>query len=330
MGDDPTATAKKMEAKPTFSEATMEVYEELKPTWRSDRYRNQWIDNMKSLVFPALGDVTVDEITGPMVRDAVASFWHTTPETGRRTLRRIGTVMDFAHSKGWCDQELPMRSIKRGLGKQRVRKVSHPAMEWKLVPNFIIDMPTLGKQNDLVLSCLEFLILTAARSGEAREAVWGEIDLENAVWSIPADRMKGGIAHRVPLSKAAITILERRLALRRDAADDDELIFSNKPRGRKKASPMYAYALSRFMERASVKATPHGFRSSFRDWCSDEAVTPREVAEAALAHEVGGVEGAYARSDHFDRRVVVMDRWSRFLRPELHADETVVPIRAAG
>ena len=157
--------------------------------------------------------------------------------------------------------------------------------------------------------CLRFLILTAARSGEARGATWTEMDPEAREWRIPGERMKGGVAHRVPLSNAALAVLERARAL----DDGSGLVFPSPLRAGHPLSDMSLTKLLRDRGLAD-RATVHGFRSAFRDWCAD-AGTPREVAEAALAHTVGGVEGAYFRSDLLERRRGLMDAWAAFLKP---------------
>ena len=154
----------------------------------------------------------------------------------------------------------------------------------------------------------EFLVLTAARSGEVRGAVWSEFDLEAAVWTIPGERMKGGREHRVPLSDRALALLDEARAL----DDGSGLVFPS-PVGRK---PMSTSTFSQLLRELDIDGVPHGFRSSFRDWCSEFARAPGEVAEACLAHVVKGVEGAYARSDLLDRRRNLMQRWARYLNPE--------------
>ena len=155
--------------------------------------------------------------------------------------------------------------------------------------------------------CLRFLILTAARSGEARGATWAEVDFEATEWRIPGERMKGGREHRVPLSDAAVAVLERARGL----DDGSGLVFPSPLRPGRPLSPMTLTKILRDRGLAD-RATVHGFRSAFRDWCA-ETGKPREVAEAALAHTVGGVEGAYFRSDLYARRRVLIDQWAAFL-----------------
>ena len=162
----------------------------------------------------------------------------------------------------------------------------------------------------------EFLVLTAARSGEVRGATWSEMDTDGATWTIPGERMKGGREHRVPLSDRALAVLQEARAL-----DDGSSLVFPAPAGRK---PMSDSTLSKLLRERGVDAVPHGFRSTFRDWCSEAAQAPREVAEACLAHVVRGVEGAYARSDLLDRRRKLMDRWAAYLASD--AGDKVVPM----
>ena len=244
-----------------------------------------------------------------MIRDVLAPIWLEIPETAKRVKQRIGTVLDFAQAKGWRDTEAPMRSVTRGLAKQSTQQNHFAALPWQEVPSFVAGMSETLKTGETVRLALEFLILTAARSGEAREARWSEVDLKKKVWTIPAARMKAGRAHRVPLSNRAIEVLERMRELRR-SDDPDAFIFE----GQKPGRPFSDMTLSMPLRRTGLHFTVHGFRSSFRDWCAEATDTPREVAEACLAHKVKGVEAAYARTDHFEKRRAVMDAWSVFVR----------------
>ncbi len=308
-GEDPVAERRRVkEATPTFREAALMVHAEHRPSWKSSKHAEQWLTTLETHVFPRLGDLPIDQVDGPMVRDILADIWLTIPETARRVKQRVGTVLDFAHAKGWREAEAPLRSITRGLPKQPKIKEHLAAMPWRDVPGFIANMADTLKTGEPVRLTIEFLILTAGRSGEVRGSRWSEIDMAAKVWSIPAGRMKAGRAHRVPLSDRAIEILERMRALRRtDAAD--ALIFE----GQKPGRPLWGMSLMMPIRRAGLPITIHGFRSAFRDWCAEATNTPREVAEACLAHVVrNAVEAAYARTDHFDKRRTVMDAWALF------------------
>ncbi|MBT4770617.1 MAG: integrase arm-type DNA-binding domain-containing protein [Rhodospirillaceae bacterium] len=304
-GLDPVAERRKGKTKvPTFREVAKMVHAEHLPSWKNPKHGKQWITTMEQYVFPKLGDVQVDKITAYMVREALLDIWLKIPETARRVRQRIGTVLDYAYSRDWRDQEAPMRSVSKGLPKQPKVQKHFPAMPWQDVSDFVTNMSDAIKATDTVLRAIEFTILTAARSGEVRLATWGEIDLDKATWTIPAERMKAGVEHRVPLSDRAVEILQEI-----GVGDKDILIF----KGRKAGRPLSDMSLTMPLRRANLGITVHGFRSAFRDWCAEATNTPREVAESCLAHTVkDATERAYARTDYFDKRRVVMNQWGAY------------------
>jgi integrase len=324
-GQDPVAEKRRARiAMPTFREAAIMVHQEHRPSWKNPKHAQQWLSTLEAYVFPSLGDLPVNQIDGPMVRDVLAVIWLSIPETARRVRQRIGTVLDFAHAKGWREAEAPIRSISRGLPKQPKIKGHFAAMPWQEVPSFIINMGDTLNATQPVLLAIEFLILTAARSGEVRGATWSEFDLETKTWLIPAERMKGGRAHRVPLSGRAMEILDRMGAFSRTTGAE-AYVFEGQKQGR----PLSDMTLTMPIRRAELAITVHGFRSAFRDWCAEATSTPREVAEACLAHVVkNAVEAAYARTDHLDRRRVVMDAWAAYCAGA-DQDGKVVPIQGA-
>jgi len=278
------------------------------PSWKSAKHAKQWLSTLEAHVFARLGALPVDQIDGPMVRDVLSEIWLTIPETARRVRQRIGTVLDFAHAKGWRDAEAPLRSISRGLPPQPKIKEHLAAMAWQDIPAFIANMDDVLQAGETVQLAIEFLILTAARSGEVRGATWAEFDLEAKAWTIPAGRMKAGRKHRVPLSERAIEIHERMNTFRR-IDDPDAFVFEGKRAGR----PLSDMTLTMPIRRAKLPITVHGFRSTFRDWCAEETSIPREIAEACLAHTVrNAVEAAYARTDHFDKRSILMQSWADY------------------
>lgn len=323
-GDDPIAERRRAKmSMPTFSETAVMVYEEHRPSWKNPKHAAQWLTTLETYVFPTIGNLPVNQVSGPMVRDVLANIWLTIPETARRVRQRIGTVLDFAHAKGWREAEAPLRSISRGLPKQPKGKVHLPALAWTNVPNFIADMSDTLQAGENVRLAIEFLILTAARSGEVRGACWLEIDTETRTWSIPADRMKAGRAHRVPLSDRALEILHHMRKARR-TTDPSSFIFEGQKIGR----PLSDMTLTMPIRRAKLQITIHGFRSTFRDWCAEATSTPREVAEACLAHVVrNAVEAAYARTDHFEQRRDVMDAWESHCMNIAH-DEKIISLKA--
>ncbi len=324
-GEDPVAARRQAkDVTPTFREAALMVHKEHLPSWKNAKHAKQWLTTLEQHVFPRFGDFPVSQVDGPMVRDALAVIWLDIPETARRVRQRIGTVLDFAHAKGWREAEAPLRSISRGLPKQPRVREHFAAMPWREVPDFITNIGDILQASETVRLAIEYLILTAARSGEVRGATSLEIDLEARAWSIPADRMKAGRAHRIPLSDRAIEILQRMSAFRR-TAKPDALVFE----GMKVGRPLSDMSLTMPIRRAGLPITVHGFRSSFRDWCAEATNTPREIAEACLAHSVrDAVEAAYARTDHFENRRGIMDAWAEFCVGDVESGK-VVPIKEA-
>jgi len=297
---------------PTFRDVAILVHGEHLPGWRNKKHAAQWLSSLEAYAFPRLGNLPIDQIDGPMVRDVLAEIWLGIPETARRVRQRIGTVLDYAHAKGWRDAEAPMRSVSRGLPRQPKTKQHLAAMPWQEAPTFVANIADTLKTAENVRLALEFLIFTAARSGEVRGAQWSEIDFDNHIWTVPGERMKAGKTHRVPLSPRAIQILKRMKGLRRTATPA-QLIFE----GQRPDRPLSDMSLTMPLRRAGVRYTVHGFRSTFRDWCAEEAEIPREVAEACLAHTLRNpVEAAYARTDHLERRRDVMRQWHDFLISE--------------
>lgn len=288
----------------TFEEATRKVHVNLLPTWRNPKHGKIWISSMENHVFPIIGTRPLDTISTTDVLDVLSPIWTETHDTARRIKQRIAVVFDWAKGAGHYTGENPVNGIKKALPTVK-RRVTHMAsMSWQELPEF---MQSLKERSGVSARCLEFLILTCVRSGEARGARWSEI--EGGVWTIPADRMKGGVTHRIPLTDDALALLDDVRGL------DPELIFPSLQSGKqgkaKEQSVNVFKALFKRMKREGF--TTHGFRSTFRDWCSESARADRELAEAALAHTTGNaVERAYARSDLFERRRGLMESWSRY------------------
>jgi integrase len=239
-----------------------------------------------------------------MVRNVLAEIWLTKPETARRVRQRIGAVLDWAYASGYRETEAPMRSISKGLPRQPKKGDSHfAAMPYAEVPPF---MTRLKERESFTRLALQFAILTAARSGEVRGATWDEIDFDAALWTIPADRMKAKREHVVPLPEPAVRVLRRCSQLR---SGDEQLIFP----GIRPRQPMSDMTLTKLLRELKVPVTVHGFRSSFRDWASEETDVQGEVAEAALAHTVPNKTGAaYRRGSLLEKRRALMRDWARF------------------
>ena len=325
-GDDPVAARRQAkDAMPTFREAAVMVHKEHRPSWKNPKHTKQWLSTLETYVFPRLGDLPVDQVDGPMVRDVLANIWLTIPETARRVRQRIGTVLDFAHAKGRREAEAPLRLITKGLPKQPKVKQHMAALPWQETPEFIGSMEEVLKASEKVRLAIEFTILTAARSGEVRGARWAEFDIEDRLWQVPAERMKAGRAHRVPLSNCALEIIQKMQDYRR-ADDPDGYVFE----GQKVGRPLSDMTLTMPIRRAELPITMHGFRSSFRDWCAEATNTPREVAEACLAHVVKDqAEAEYARTDHPERRRDILQMWSDCCLGSGHQGKAV-PIKGAG
>lgn len=296
---------------PTFKEAAIQVHAERLPGWKNAKHAAQWLSTLGTYAFPKIGSKLVSEIGSGDMHDVAAAIWLTRPETARRVLQRLGTVLDYAHAKGWRASEAPVRAVRAGLPRNTGGRKHFPAMPWQDVPAFIAEMPRKVQSEEGIRLLLEFLILTASRTGEARGIRWCEVDLDAAVWTIPGNRMKAGKAHRVPLSGRVVDILKHMARFRR-WPQETAYIFE----GRKSGRPYSDMTLLNAMKRAGYPYAPHGFRSSFRDFAAEATSFPREVAERALAHVIKDkAEAAYARSDLLERRRELMEAWAAHCVP---------------
>jgi len=305
-GEDPIT--KKQQAKPkTFREAAVELIEHKRPGWKSAKHAAQWNATLEAYVFPKIGAIQVAKIETADVIATLTPIWSEKPETASRVRQRIEAVIDYASALGICTRENPARwrgHLDHLLPKpKKVRAVKHhPALPHADIADFMSD---LGKREGVAARALAFTILTAARSGETRGMTWGEVDLESRIWTIPAERMKAGKEHRVPLSDAAVALLGK---IGEEGANET-LVFESEAKPGKPISDMSMTAVLRRMKCSNV--TVHGFRSTFRDWAGETTGFPREVIEAALAHGIKDkAEAAYARSDLFDKRRSLMDAWA--------------------
>lgn len=306
-GLDPLAERRKAEvAVPTFRAAARQVHEEHKLGWKNGKHQAQWLSTLETYAYPLLSDRLVNDIEGPLIRDVLAPIWLTKPETARRVRQRIGAVLDWSYAKGFRATEAPLRSLGRGLPRQPRKQNHFEALPYKEIPQFLArlrDRPTVGRL------ALELLILTAARSGEVRSMTWDELDLDRALWTVPAERMKMGKLHQVPLSDQALNCLAR---ARRFAMPCTNLVFP----GQQPKRPLSDMTLLKILRDLALPVTVHGFRSSFRDWVAEATDYSGEVAEAALAHSVANkVEAAYRRTDFLDKRRGLMIEWGEFCRP---------------
>jgi integrase len=289
---------------PSFEEIAGQVHIDRMPTWKNAKHGAQWINTLRDYAFPKIGRMPIDSIGQPEVLMCLAPIWTEKHETARRLAQRIKTVLDVAKSKGFRSGENPVTAIHDAqvLPKVKAKPKHHNAMAWQAVPAFYADLRT---RDAMAAKALMFTCLTGSRTGEVLNAQWGEFDFDARLWTCPADRMKGGVLHRVPLTDEMLAIIEPLRAMQSD------YVFE----GQKRHRPLSNMAMLMLLRRMAVEGvTVHGFRSAFRDWASEAANAPREVAEMSLAHKVGSdVERAYARSDLLDKRRLLMARWSGFV-----------------
>ena len=300
----------------TFEEAARQFITAKSAEWSNAKHGQQWTNTLEAYAFPVVGKLACADVALPHVLKILEPIWATKTETASRLRGRIESVLDWATVRGFRKGENPARwkghldKILPAPGK--VAKVEHhEAVTLNDLGAFVRD---LRQRDGIAARALEFLILTAARSGEVRGATWAEIDMAGRVWTVPPERMKAGKEHRVPLSDTALRLLE---SLPRIAGND--LVFPS-PRGLV-LSDMTLTAVMRRMKREEV---PHGFRSTFRDWAAERTNYPREVAEMALAHTIGDkVEAAYRRGDLFEKRARMMGEWAKFCDTITPAGEVV-------
>jgi integrase len=294
-----------------------------KAGWRNPKHAAQWPATLGTYVYPVFGSLPVQAVDVGLVLKAIEPIWTTKPETAGRVRGRIESVLDWATARGYRRGENPARwrgHLENLLPKKgKVRRVEHhAALPYAELAAF---MTALRQQEGVAACALEFAILTAARTGEVIGARWEEINLAEKLWTIPAKRMKAGKEHRVPLSDAALAILEE-LAKVREA----DFVFPGGRHGRPISNMAMLMTLRR-MGRGDL--TAHGFRSSFRDWAAERTTFPAEVAEMALAHTLSDkVEAAYRRGDLFQKRRQLAEAWAKFCTAAPAAGQ-VVPIRVA-
>lgn len=289
---------------PTFEEIAKQVHIERLPTWKNPKHGQQWINTLRDYAFPKIGRMPVDGVGQPEVLMCLTPIWTEKHETAKRLSQRIKTVLDVAKSKGFRSGENPVTEIRDGKVLPSVKKKPkhHSAMAWIDLPVFYANLQT---RSAMAAKALMFTCLTGSRTNEVLGMQWSEIDLEEKVWVCPGERMKGGDEHIVPLTEEMISILLPLQSL------NSEYVFE----GQKRNQPLSNMAMLMLLRRMKVEdATVHGFRSTFRDWASEVANAPREVAEMSLSHKVGSdVERAYARSNLLDRRRTLMEAWSRYI-----------------
>jgi integrase len=305
-GGDPLQSKRASEALLTFEEASRKVHKIHEPTWRNKKHAAQFISTLETYTFPRIGKLKVSEVTTADVLAVLQPIWLEKPETARRVRQRIGTVMKWAVANGWR-QDNPADAIAQALPKQDKTQAHRKALPYDKVPEFL-DALKASDAGDATKLALELVILTASRSGEVRLAEWSEFDLEQALWTRPAHRMKSKREHRVPLSPRAVDVLLQA----RKLGSGEGLVFP----GTKYGKPLSDMTLSKLTKALGYDVDVHGFRTSFKTWTQERTNTPRDVSEAALAHTVKDkAEAAYARSDFFAKRQKLMEIWANFLNP---------------
>ncbi len=310
----------------TFRDAAERYMEAHKAGWRSAKHRDQWRTTLETYAYPVFGELPVQGVDVALVMKVLEPIWGTRTETASRVRGRIESVLDWAAARGYRLGENPARwrgHLQNLLPRRsRVRKVEHlPALPYGEVGAFMAD---LRRQQGTAASALEFLILTACRTGEVIGARWGEVNIGEALWTVPAERVKSGRQYRVPMSPATLTIINAMQEVR-TTGHGDGFVFPGGKRDRPLSDTALRAVLKR-LRRSDV--TVHGFRSSFRDWAAERTNYPREVAEMALGHTVGDrVEAAYRRGDLFEKRRKMMNAWADYCGTVHEAGEAkVVPL----
>lgn len=307
-GRDPLADKRRAKV-PTFREATIATYEASKPRWRNGKHTVSWLQTLERHAYPVLADLRVDRIRREDVLCCLTPIWGTRQETARRVRQRIRTVLAWAQAHGHiAGENMAGEGIDGALPTMPKQQAHYRALPYDEVVNALAVVAASRASNAAKLA-FRFLVLTAARSGEVREAQWNEVDMEHRVWTIPASRMKANAEHRVPLSEAALGVLRQA----RKLDDRSGLIFPSPVRPGRAMSDMTLIKLLRDNDLAG-QTTVHGFRSSFRDWAAEKTNTDHAVMELSLAHVVGSnVERAYARSDLLAKRRRLMDQWADYI-----------------
>ncbi len=313
----------------TFKDAAEQYMEGHKAGWRNAKHADQWRNTLETYAYPVLGALPVQSVDVALVMRVLEPIWATKTETASRVRGRIESILDWASARGYRLGENPARwrgHLENLLPRRsRVQKVKHhPALPYGEVGAFMVD---LRRQEGTAASALNFLVLTAGRTGEVIGARWGEFNIQEASWTVPAERVKAGRQHRVPLSPAAITVINSMREVRATERGNG-FVFPGGKQGRPLSDAAIWAALKRT---GRSDLTVHGFRSTFRDWAAERTNYPREVAEMALGHTVGDrVEAAYRRGDLFEKRRKMMNAWVEYCGTvhEAGADK-VVPIKGA-
>jgi integrase len=313
----------------TFKTCALAYIEAFKPSWKNAKHAQQWENTLTTYVYPHFGDKHIKDVDTEDVVKVVSPYWSTKNETINRVRNRIELVLAWAAAQGYRPKGFNPAQWKGHLDQvfpaaSKVNK--RTSFEAMPIDGMFTFMHRLGMIEGTSARCLEFTILCACRSGESRGALWSEIDLDNATWSIPGERMKSGRPHRIPLSDRAAGLLDTLTRFVDADGKEIDLVFP----GLRGDKPLSDMSLTLCMRRMGLTAVPHGFRSTFTDWVAERTAYPAEVREMALAHAIGNdTEAAYRRGDLFDKRRNLMQEWSRFLSTAPAKGQNVVLMRDA-
>ncbi len=311
----------------TFDEAITQCMAAKSSEWKNIKHGQQWQNTLTTYASPLLGKLPVNLITTDLVYKVLQPIWQIKTETATRVRQRIETVLDWCKARGYCEGENPAR-LKGALGQllpksQKIKKVEHhPALPYQRANEFVL---ALRKQGGMTSLALEFMVLTACRTGEVAAARWNEVDFTTSVWTVPAERMKAGNEHRVPLCSRAIEILK---VLK--AKGQNEFVFPSHSIEKDTHMSLGSCLVAMKRMPGFEGYTPHGLRSTFRDWAAETTNFANETLELALAHTIKNkAEAAYRRQDQLEKRAKLMQQWQTYIDAPMKAG-AVVPIRASG
>lgn len=303
-GGDPLAEKRKAKQVLTFREAAHATHAELSPTWKNPKDRASFLASLETYIFPRFGDVQLPDVTSSDIRQAIITAREKAPGVAKKLTYRVSFVFKWGIAEGICSSNPATRDA-LALPREVSKTIHRKALPYSEVGDFL-RVVLESNAGDFTKLALELVILTASRSGEVRLADWSEFDLEAAIWTRPAERMKSGKEHRVPLSGRALEILKEAKAL----GTGEGLVFPGTIAGR----PLSDMTLLKLVKELGYDVHVHGFRTSFKTWAQEQTNSPRDVSEAALAHVVKDkAEAAYARSDFMEKRRKLMERWAHFI-----------------
>ena len=306
-GGDPVAQRKHEKGlSMPFKDATLEVYKANLPVWGNKKHATQWFATMENHVFPKIGTKPVGSIQSTDILAVLEPIWTSKPDTAKKIRQRLNMVINWARGRGLFTGEDPIKMAELSLPKTKQSKNHFKSLNYDEMPSLFEEIEASSATNQTKLA-LKFTILTCCRTTEVLNSNWIEIDLVKAIWTIPAERMKAGEPHSVPLSSGAINILEKANGLRAD----NGLIFPSSIDNK----PMSDGTMRKLLQKTlGIDATVHGFRSTFKDWAAETTNHSNEVSEMALAHTISSkTEAAYRRGDLIHKRRELMEDWSNFL-----------------